>query len=321
MILGSAAILFNVLSIMTISVLMVMAAWILFLKLKPKGFNQYSLSSQRQLLWLVVLSPWCVGLLSAAVVIFPGSQYFPFPPAYELLHWHHVEEFSFKNWHGLSIMLAIFSIFLVFGRKIYHLSLGKRQLKLLYAFADQDDNGVYQLDADAATAFTAGYFKPRFFITSTLRQQLSNEEYAVVRLHENEHIRCFDPLKKACYQLLAAFYPRSIARQLNSSMALVMELGADSAVSRIITDKSFIALTMIKVRRLADRSLDSCLSNNVLCHYGVDAIEARINYLLTKQDNKIFPFYTIIFTATLMMMSCAFFADFFHHFIEYTLSH
>ena len=321
MIVGALAIFFNVLSIMGFCVLFIIFTLSIIVRWKSGGLRQYSVLSRRRVLWFIALSPWFFGGLAAITVILSGSNYSPFPQSFDLLHWHHADEFAFNSWHGLSIFaLVTYTGFLII-RKVYSLIINCRQIKLLQAVAERDNNGFYQLEADAATAFTAGYLTPRCYITTALLSQLNSKEYTILKLHEKEHVRRADPLMKWLFQLLTAFFPKSISLQLNQSMSLVMEQGADLAVSDKISDKLLIAETLLKVRRLAVRPFEGALNLNAVCHYGHDNIEERISYLLTKRPANVFPIITFICVCVSISIFCALTADIFHHTIEYTLSH
>ena len=143
----------------------------------------------------------------------------------------------------------------------------------------------------------------------------------IIKLHEKEHARRHDPYKKWLFQVLTAFFPKRISQTLNQSMTTVMEQCADEAVSSVISDKSVIATTLVKVRRLAIEPLGQGFEANLMCHYGMDNIEKRIAYLLAENKGKAFPFLITILVYSAMSILCAMSADVFHHAIDYTLSH
>lgn len=321
MILGGAAILLNLLSIMVFSMLLIVVAGSFFLKVKPISLAQYSAPSRRRILWLFVLSPWFVGLFAATLVLFSGSQYTPIPEAYDFFHWHHPDEFIFNSWHGLSMALAIICAGFLVVREVKRLILHSHHVSLLHELAEPDQKNFCYLDADEPMAFTAGYIKPRCYMTSALRNQLTAEECAIIELHEYGHAQRLDPLKKWLFQLLASFFPSGVSRQMNQMMVLAMEQCADSAVSRVIPDKSLIAMTLLKVRRLVAGPDEKISADRTICHYGLDNISERISYLLSERKQKVFPYFTAFSTILLVLVVCTLSADIFHHTIEYTLSH
>ena len=321
MMFGNIAVLFNVLSIMALSGLLVILTLTALIKLRWCELNQYSILSRRGLLWLIALSPWLVSLLASTLAILSGTQYALFPRSFDILHWHHAEEFMLNSWHGLSVVAAYGGVSILLLRKIYKLILNTRQINLLRGVAQPDDNGFYLLDTDAATAFTAGYLKPRCFITSGLRNQLSDDEFEIIQLHEKAHVRCSDPAKKWFFNLLTAFFPTEISRKLNQSMSLTMEQCADLSITRVISDKSLIAMTLLKVRRLSAAPIGNGLDNDLTCYYAYDQIEERIRYILNGTPLKSFPFMFTCLAAVSMSLVCALSVDIVHHLIEYTLDH
>jgi hypothetical protein len=321
MIFGKMAIFFNVLSIMVFSVLFIIFTLSIIIKWQSAKLSEYSVSSRRRFLWFVALSPWFFGFLVAILAILSGSQYSSFPQNFDLLHWHHPQEFTFSSWHGLSMIAPVIYISFLLIRKVCSLMLNNRQIKLLHELAERDENDFYQLEADAATAFTAGYLSPRRYITTALRRQLNSQEYRILQLHEKGHARRVDPLKKWIFQLFTAFFPKSVSQKLNQLMSLVMEQCADLAVSHQISDKTLIAQTLLKVRRLAVKPFEKISDLNAVYHYGNGNIEERICYLLSDQKSKVFPILVFIFAAVTMSVFFALTVVIFHHSIESTLSH
>ena len=96
--------------------------------------------------------------------------------------------------------------------------------------------------------------------------------------------------------------------------------------SRVVKDKSKIAETLLKVRRLTVKSFGNSLDNhsldnNAFCHFGKDNLNQRVRYLLSDQQEKDFPVFMVGLTAISMLVVCALSTDLFHHLIEYSLSH
>jgi len=262
-----------------------------------------------------------VGLLAAIFALLPHSALFPTFDTLNLFRWHHSHEFHFTSWHGLSMIIAISFVGVLLLQSTRHLLKSARQIKILHALAEPDKNNFFQLDSDMPMAFTAGYSRPRRYVTSALRRQLNADEYRIVQLHEDEHARRRDPLQKWFFQLLASFFPPSAARRLNQQMVLAMEQCADMAVSSIIKDKAIIATTLVRVKRLSTQSLDTGLNHNVICHYGLDGVSERITYLLSSKAVKVFPIFPAMFATISMALVCVLMADVMHHAIEYPFSH
>jgi len=324
MIQGSWAMVLNSLSIIAFSLLFLVLVLSIFIKLKPFNLNHYSASSRLATLWVFVLSPWAVGAMTTALVIISDSQFVKIPDAYNLVHWHHPKEFAVFSWHGVSIFFAAGYIVWMFIKNIAIFFSNHQKVILLHTLSEYEGNGIFRLDADAPAAFTAGYSQPRCYITTGLSERLSEQESDIVHLHEKEHARRFDPLKKWIFQLFTSFFPSSVASQLDGSMILAVEQIADSAVSRVVKDKSLIAMTLLKVKRIINSPLQTnagvpYLSEKVACHYGLDSIEQRICYLLSEKRAKKIPLIFLCLVVVSMSVVCAVSADIFHHVIEYSL--
>jgi len=320
MILGPSAVIFNMLSIMMLSVLVTIFISSAIIHFKLTAIESYSLPSQRLALWLLAVSPWLIGFLSSAVLLLIASDYSPLAESQKAFHLHHIQLFYLTNWHGISLIVGLILIALLLIQKGYCFLKSQQRAKLLNSVADTDGSDVYLLDTDSISAFTAGFLEPKTYITTALRKQLTAMEYTIVRLHEYEHKRCFDPLKKFLFQSLTAVYPRSIAHYLTRKMTLVMELGADSAVSRVVPDKGLIAMTLVKVRRLSSQTQASQMDASA-CHFEKDQLEDRVNYLLVKQKQKKLSSICLLFVAATMLVFCTLSVDVLHHLIEFPLSH
>ncbi|PCI72967.1 MAG: hypothetical protein COB38_02110 [Gammaproteobacteria bacterium] len=344
MIVGELAILLNLLSIMALGVLLIISCgsvWVTIARFKITSSNSssYSASSRRRMLWLLALSPWLVGLLAASLAILSGTDVFSIFSSgiFDLFHWHHPQEFAFNSWHGLSLGFALSCASFLVIQSVKRLLVNRHQIRWLQSLGKPDENNIYQLDADTPTAFTAGYYQPQCYMTSALRKELTIEEYTIIQLHENAHVRRADPLKKWFFQLLTSFFPLGFSRQLNQAMSLAMEQCADAAVSKLVIDKSKIAATLLKVKRLTVGPFLSVLEEDpTVCYFGSDDsvsngfgsnnvdsdnLSDRIQYLLSDDKKNTMPILLIISVVIILSLLCAMSADLFHHAIEYSLAH
>ncbi len=318
MIVGGSAIFLNIIGLEAFSILVVVGAITLLTRLRPSYLDSYSALIRCRILWLIALSPWLVGLFSGILALAPRSRW-PFPDVLKFLHWHHPQMFTFYSWHGLFVFIAVCSMGSLGIRSLIRMSVSMRQAKLIRFFAEPDGRGFYRLETDVPSAFTTGFFRPCCYVTSALRRQLTDQEYLIVRLHEFEHSRQFDPLKKWLFQLLTSFFPHETCRHYNQSLALAMELAADSAVLRKVDDKSLIATTMLKVKRLMASPSYTLYAS--ICHFGMNDIEERIGYLFAEKHEKRFPCLSAVFGAISLSLVSVLCADIFHHVVEYFLSH
>jgi beta-lactamase regulating signal transducer with metallopeptidase domain len=191
-------------------------------------------------------------------------------------------------------------------------------LKALHAFAQALDKNTFLLPGKQANAFTAGLLRPRCYLTTGLRDALSNEELEIVLQHERVHARHHDPLLKWLFALASSVYPQLVATQLQQQMTLAMEQHADEAVASKRFGKSDVALTLVKVQRLAAAGLQR--ANEQFCYFTGDALEQRVHYLMQREMVTGFPLRAVLFLAPLAFLLSSAFTDSLHHAIELLLS-
>jgi hypothetical protein len=321
MISGFPAFVLNWISVIAISSLIVIGLITISIQINANRFDRFTVDARRNLLWLVALSPWIIGILAGFIALSSSGDYWAAKMNSEIFHWHHPREFILASWHGASIAISMLYVMYVVIEHVLRLLDSGNKLNTLVALAEPLDSDIQRLDTDTPAAFTAGYLKPRSYITQALLSQLSDEEFSIIKLHEKEHVRRYDPAKKCLFQLLTALFPKNVSQRLNQSMSTAMEQGADRAISDEISDRATIATTLLKVRRLVAQPLHLHADTSLICNYGIDNIEQRIEYLLADDRGKSIPIVATFLFFTGMSVLCAMSADFIHHTIEYTLSH
>jgi Zn-dependent protease with chaperone function len=248
------------------------------------------------ILWLVVSLPW---LMSIGCFFIPGQL--------EYFHWHHSFRFSWQSWHGLSLVLSILiSLYLITKAvmilKYYQQQDHKRRTLSLLTL---NQDGHFQ--HPQALAFTSGLLQPKVYISTGLAQQLNTQELAMVTLHEQAHVKSYDPLRKWLFLFLASFFPRTIAHQFLNTLSLVMEYGADQTVAKQF-DVLDIAETLIKVARLMNSPTGQ--------------VQQRLHYLIDARIVGFFtPFALLLLQFTLPLLAVFFAMDFLHHFFDQWLWH
>ena len=82
------------------------------------------------------------------------------------------------------------------AREVAGLPRGPSPAPLVAAVGRSGVGNVVCLDSPAASAFCAGLLRPRVFVTSSMAAALADEELAAVLVHEAEHARRRDPLRR-----------------------------------------------------------------------------------------------------------------------------
>lgn len=321
MISGFSAFILNWISVIAISSLIVVGLITISIQVKTNRFGRFTVDARRSFLWLVALSPWIIGILAGFIALSSTGDYWAARISSGIFHWHHPQAFILASWHGTSIAISLIYVMYVSIEHVLRLLDSGNKLNTLVALAEPLDSDIQRLDTDTPAAFTAGYLKPKSYITQALLSQLSTEELSIIKLHEKEHVRRYDPAKKCLFQLLTALFPRKVSQRLNQSMTTAMEQGADRAISDEISDRATIATTLLKVRRLVAQPLHLHADTSLVCNYGIDNIEQRIEYLLAEDRGRSIPVVATFLFFVSMSVLCAMSADYIHHTIEYTLSH
>ena len=66
---------------------------------------------RRRALWLVVLAPWLVGMLTTAIVVTLSQPNIAVLFDADVIHWHHLSDFYWNSWHGA----LVFAMLILFG--------------------------------------------------------------------------------------------------------------------------------------------------------------------------------------------------------------
>ncbi|PCI74755.1 MAG: hypothetical protein COB20_14555 [SAR86 cluster bacterium] len=321
MITGFLGFVLNGFSIIVLSAVTVIALVSFAFYFRAIRLQRFSAESRQIGLWILVCSPWLIGLLSSAIVLLLSAPLVSSFVGNQFVHWHHPTEFALNSWHGYFVSIMLGMAILMTLRAGFHVVKSSTTISTLSAMSSPGPEGVRILDTNTAAAFTAGIKDPSCYMTSALLDKINAEEFAIIRLHEMAHIKRSDPLKKTLFHLLTTFFPAPIAISFNQSMTTAMEQSADAAVAKDHHDKAIIAKTLLKVRRLVVHEFTDQFRVPQICHYGLDNIDQRIHYLLADHKGDDIPKLLVLSFIALLAVSCALGTDTIHHAIEISLHH
>lgn len=320
---GDLAVVLNLLSISVIGVVscavLLSAVWLFI----GNRISQVSIKSRSKILWLWVTAPWLIG--AGTLALFSASLGFAAPPWFcNLAHWHHPNEFNAASWHSLLLLsFALFSAWVVFG-KARQLFITSKHLQALFGLTKADwlateQGAVKVLKSDFLSVFTTGIKQPSCYLTSGLVKQLKPQELNIVVAHEQAHIYHKDTAYKPLFSLLAAFYPRRIAKALQSQYALLTELRADQHVTHSHNAQD-IAATLVKVARL-QRNNSSFGSAFAMSYFSNDHLSIRVRHLISPLPTQSLSKWQAIAAIVLLIGFCALSIDSSHHLIETIFAH
>jgi len=321
MITGSIGFFLNAYSIIVLSAVTVIALISLAFYFRALGLQRFTAESRQTGLWILVFSPWLIGLMSAAIVLLLSTPIASNSVGNQFVHWHHPTEFALNSWHGYFVSIMLGMAILMALRAGFHAVKSSTTISTLSSMSSPGPEGIRILETNTAAAFTAGIKDPICYMTSALLDKINAEEFAIIRLHEMAHIKRNDPLKKTLFHFLTTFFPASIAISFNQAMTTSMEQSADAAVADYHHDKAVIAKTLLKVRRLVVQDITDKFHVPQICHYGLDNIDLRVRYLLADHKGDEVPILWVLSFISLIAIGCSLGADTIHHAIEISLQH
>ncbi len=112
-------------------------------------------------------------------------------------------------------------------------------------------SSVKVFDDPNALAFTAGFLRPKIYLSHSLLKNLDKSELRAVVLHESHHLRKRDPLKSLLTSFLADFlffFP--IVHFLKKSCVLTSEIKADSYCAARGAAPLDIASALLKAQKV-----------------------------------------------------------------------
>ncbi len=169
-------------------------------------------SAKRRLLWCLVAVPWVTSIFSVALLVLPELLQLEMHWLFSSAHLHHVYEFDFYSWHGLSLLLFCGFFLLLFSRRLRRALKTSMDLYQLDYFSEaySANRAISVLQTDLPLAFTSGFLRPKVYLTTGLVETLNRQERDIIERHELAHAGHFDPLLKYLFSLFAAFFPERL---------------------------------------------------------------------------------------------------------------
>lgn len=320
MIEGQLALWFNLATILVLSFAIANFSVSIFVSLLAQKFLGMQVESRKIILWLLLVLPWLASICVVLLFLNGYSTSSIFESEDKYAHWHHMSEFNFLSWHGVTLIFAFGFIIHLGVKKVIQLRLHRLNLLSLTYLSKPIEDNVYEIELSNPSAFTAGFTKKKCFITSGMLKEMTKDEVSVILGHEKAHAKMNNPLKKWLFGIFSAFFIPTLAKRLKLHMMLAMEQAADNAVVNNAVPSTFVASTLVKVARLNAQYLP-LKDNELVVNFGADVLEQRVYFLLgqlsLKPANKIA---TAIF-ATLIFVGCLSSIDGVHHLIETVFSH
>ena len=165
-------------------------------------------------------------------------------------------------------------------------------------------------------SLATGLVRGGIWVSSALAEALSEDELAVVLLHERAHLERRDPLRRAAAAALSFPLWPSVRRSVLSELALASEQACDEAAGRCLGDRLRVAETILAVERLAGAAVQSTPPG--LLAFGQCAVSQRITSLL-EDEPAAQALRAAYWTAFVLTAALALAADPLHHATEHWL--
>jgi hypothetical protein len=311
----------NILSIISVGVCASLIFTSAAVLLISHSLQRFHANAKRGILWSVVVLPWPISLLSVGLLTFPEFSQTRETWLSSFAHWHHIDNFEILSWHGASTWTFSLIFIGVCITKIHKAFKASAKLSQLDFFVENTTckQGLIVIESVQCQAFTAGLVRPRSYITSGLRDHLTQQEVSVVAAHELAHARTHDPLKKYVVSLFAAFFPKSIAQQINGAFSLALEQIADQSALLTVNDETIVSNTLLKVSQLTSQYVPKLSVST--CHFSTHPLTLRIRYLLSDNKGQSFPILLFCSFAALTTALSTLSVDLLHHALEQLFTH
>lgn len=179
------------------------------------------------------------------------------------------------------LAIAVVPVLLTLSVTAGRVRTGLRLLHALRSGTTQTQATHDVVPSDAPLAITAGFWRPRVFVSAGLLDALPDDGQQAVLAHEACHVQRRDPLRNLAAEVMAAWHLPSTRRTLLADLHLAVEELCDIAAAQRIDDRMTVASTLVAVGRL----LQQRPVPTTVAFDGAD-IEARVRTLLAppRQD-------------------------------------
>jgi len=145
-------------------------------------------------------------------------------------------------------------------------------------------NKVTEIQTEEPMVFCYGFINPRICISSTIVNSLSCSELKAVLLHEQHHLKVYEPIKLLLVKIIsnALFFIPGI-KNLTKQYAVFSELAADETATNNFQNKVPLAQALDKILAQKENIL---IQKGLAISFFSQIIEERVNKLV---DNNYIP--------------------------------
>lgn len=180
------------------------------------------------------------------------------------------------------------------------------------------DGKVIEIQSGEPTVFCYGFINPRICISSAVVNSLSGQELKAVLLHEQHHLKVYEPIKLLLVKIIsnALFFIPGI-KNLTRQYAVFSELAADETATDNFKNKVPLAQALNKILAQKENRL---IQKGLAISFFSQIIEERVNKLV---DNNYIPrlnfgfikMFSSLAVLGVLALSAKFFYPSYNHFL------
>ena len=186
--------------------------------------------------------------------------------------------------HGQVLLALIGVASYVFVRAAIAARSGMRALRVLRALSrtaqQRSDVAASIVDAAQPMCFTAGFLRPRVFVSRGLLETLNAAELGIVLLHEQAHVRRADALCSALARACAGLHLPRVRHWLLRELQLSAEQACDEEAALAVHDRLAVASAILRVERIAQGAPATHGLGMMAVAFGESAVEQRVCAML-----------------------------------------
>ena len=314
MILGTLAVLINLLSLGLLAGVIIFCLLVLASPLVLAVYRRSSPVEQKRLLLLSTTLPWIIAVLVMTAGMVEHLSESSMTSAIEpFIHWHHLDWFQFTSWQG--VLLITLGLWLTlslarYAMSFYKQSVFRKRLESL-AIPSQWGDDVYLLETAELIATTMGALRPKIYVSTGLLSCTTQDDISVILAHETSHALNKDNLTRLFLSLACCYMPKKMAHMIQSHYVLATEKIADQYATTV-SDGTGVATTLVKVAKLRMMNLTGVGAY----FWDQNELNQRVHQLLSPTPNSLLrsvPSLLCVLIGSVLSISLI---DVLHHFFD-----
>ncbi len=176
---------------------------------------------------------------------------------------------------AFALLMGVFGIWNV-ALELYGFQRVRAVCKSLESVSTWDEQvGGWIVPGNEAIAWSVGFLAPRVFVSSALREELTEAQFAAVLAHERAHAARRDALVKLAVRIFSMWHTPALGRSIRHEIELACEQACDESAAQTVGDRLTVAEAIVATRRFALGRTSVGISS-----FGGGDLEARVRALV-----------------------------------------